>query len=154
MGCLALFFLVWIGGWTVACIVWTRRYLLAEQGVDLGGLLCVSFYWFADFCVISHTIWYFRAATEFRFDVEKLEVEKSFWWFRRKNVFRRDQIKTIKQVIELDSEGSNETWGVVIITHEETKVMTGQWIEKTNWLGPIISEWVGVSFEQLDTKKK
>ncbi len=156
MGCLALFFAVWLSIWTACCVLFTYAALFDQQDVDWLGLLFMVPFWVAEFGVAGYVAWFFGSVTRFTFGPEELVAERSLWRFRRRKVFHRGEVTAVRQVKDGGDvvDDSFPSWALDIICRAEVRVLSRQPLDKSSWLGPIIAQWAGVGFEPAEVRER
>jgi hypothetical protein len=148
MGCMAIFFAFWLTGWTAGCVFMTANVFYSPSGSDLILALFTVPFWVAEIFTIAFVAWLFGSVTQFKFGSDELRVERSLWWYRRSRIITRNEITAVRQVKDGgEDEDSFPSWALTVVGPSEVQVLWRQPIEKSNWLGPIIAQWAGVSFE-------
>lgn len=154
MGCVALFFAVWLSGWTASCVLFTAGALFNPDGVIWLLLLFMLPFWVIEFGTITYVAWFFGSQTRFTFGPDELIAERSLWRFRRRRAFRREEITAVRQIKDGgEGEDSFPSWALAVIGQTEVRLISRQPIDKSNWLGPIIARWAGVAFEPCEPAK-
>ena len=154
MGCVAVFFAVWLSFWTVGCLAFTCVGIFKLDGIGWLILLFMVPIWMIDVATFAFVAWYFRSITIVQFGPEELVIERSLLWIRRRRNFPRAELKEIKQVKDGgEGEDSFPSWGLALIAGTEVHVLWRQPIDKSDWLGPIIADWAGVEFEPAKVRK-
>lgn len=149
MGCLALFFFVWLAGWTCGCVFGTYAALFGENAIEVGLLLFMIPFWAAEFFVLGWALWHFRSITTITFLDDELQIERRLFSYRRERVIRKDGIQCVRQIKDGgEGEDSFPSWGLAVEGEKNVKLLSRQEIEKSAWLGPIVAEWADVDFHQ------
>jgi hypothetical protein len=146
-----LFFIVWLGGWTVLCLFFTGvglRALFDPVGSNYAvlGLLFTVPFWGAEYLMVHYVAWLFLSVTRFTFGTDELVVEQSLWRSRHRRSFPRRSVTAVKQIKDGGETDDFPTWGLVVITGEVIPVLCRQPIDKSNWLGPVIAQWAGAPY--------
>ncbi len=154
MGCLGFFLLVWLTGWTVACVALTFGAIFNQGGLDYILFVLMVPFWGAEILVLGFFIWYYGSTSTFAFERDQLMVERSLFRYQRRRFFPRSEISAIKQIKDGgEGEDSFPSWGLVIVTGSQVVVLSRQPMEKSDWLGAIIANWAQVSFDPAETRK-
>lgn len=83
MGCLAVFFIVWLGIWTTGCLGISYKILSSPPLFDNDLIVIAVFLWICDFGVLTWALWLFRSNTVFSFFTDHLLIERSLFFYRR-----------------------------------------------------------------------
>lgn len=145
MGCALAFFIVWILGWTGGCIAMVASaFSRSTNGPTLGFILL---FWAIDVFAILSFLWMFRAETVFQFTEHELVWTKTLGKIKWRRSFSKSTIICIRQVKDGgDGEDSFPSWGLMLVGPDFT-LLSRQDIAKSDWLGPIISQWADKHYE-------
>ena len=138
-----IFLAIWLACWTFACFGMTIHALDTPGEVKVGLLLFSIPFWAAEFFVVGYVIWYFGNKRIFEFTSDKLIVARTCWMYKKQREIVMNNIAKIRQIKE-KSESAEEgfsSWGIVIEADKKYKILYGQKIEKSEWLGRIIADW-------------
>ena len=155
MGFVSMSLAVWVGVWTAGCLMCTGLALFGGDRAHWIVLLYMLPFWLFDLAIIAFAEWHFRAVTRFEFGPEELAIERSLWWIRRRRVFLRTELKAVRQSKdEAEREDTFPSWGLALIAGTEVRVLSRQPFESSDWLGPIIAKWAGLTFEPAKERKR
>jgi hypothetical protein len=149
MGCAAVLFGVWLTGWSAACLLGTYSALFDLAGINYVLLLfMVVPFWFVEVFTVVFVAWLYLSVTKFLFGQEELIVERQLLWYRRRRVFRASEIKAVRQIKDgKEGEDNWPSWGLLVVAGSNVKLLSRQPIDKSDWFGPVVAKWAGVSFE-------
>ena len=145
MGCVMLFFGVWLAGWTAGCVFLAYAVSTGKETAP-SIWFCLPF-WISEFLVLGFVLWYFFAVTTYTFSPDKLVVEKRLWRFARVREFPKAGVKSICQVKDGgQGEDSFPSWGLRVDGEKCGVILYRQPLDRSSWLGPIIAQWAGVPY--------
>jgi len=152
MGCMNLFLIVWLSGWTVGCVFLLHSYLnggTMDDGSPMP-LWFVAAFWAGEIGVAGLLAYLLFARKSYRLDVEKMIVETKVLLYRKRRLIRRDAIRRLVQVKDGgEGDDSFPSWGLKVEADKKTTLIFRQPHEKSRWLGGILAHWAGVEFDQV-----
>ncbi len=146
---IAVFFTVWLTGWTTACVLMSYKMFFTGQPFHFPQLLFLIIFWSAEFAVIGTVLWLFFSETVITFYPDRLLVERSLHKYHKRWQMTRQNIEAVWQIKD-GGEGRDSfpSWGLVMGGKDrEIKLLARQKFEKSAWLGPIVARWAGVNYE-------
>ena len=138
-----VFYAIGLAFWTFACVGMTIHAFNTPGGIKLALLYFSIPFWAAEFFVIGYVIWYFGNKRIFEFNSDKLIVARTCWKYKKQREILKNKITKIRQVKD-DRESAEEgfsSWGIVIEADKRYKILYGQKVEKSEWLGRFIEDW-------------
>jgi hypothetical protein len=146
MGKLAVVLMVWLTIWSIGCGLITCTAIFPP--INFIFLLLMGPMWVVELVTIRWVFWFFFSVTRFLFGEEELVVERQLLWHRRRRVFRRSEVTAVRQVKD-DGERRDSFygWALVVMTGPGVELLSNQPIDKSDWFGPVVAKWAGVSFE-------
>jgi len=144
MGCMVIFLLVWLSGWTVACG------FLAKAVWDKPGMILFAMPFFAGeiFAAII-LLWIFFGRTHYILTPDGLQVTRRLLTWSKTRMFPIQDIKGFKQVKDGgEGEDSFPSWGLVVVMNnaKSVKILSRQGPQKSLWLGALLGQWSGKEF--------
>lgn len=147
MGCMILFLVVWLSGWTVACAAIVRE-LLGKPGQPQGYVFAIPFLAGEVFVAVI-LLWFFFGRTHFLLSPEGLVVTKQLFVWSKTRVFLMDEIKGFSQVKDGgEGDDSFPSWGLVVNVGKSVKILSRQEPKKSLWLGELLEQWSGKQFRR------
>jgi hypothetical protein len=155
MGCLNIFLIVWLAGWTAACAFLLHQYLhdgKMDDGTPMP-LWFPSIFWAGEVFVACLLIYLLFCKKSFRTDVAHLTVETDVLGFRRRKTIPRNAIQRFLQVKDGGvGDDSFPSWGLKVEADKKTTLLFRQPYEKSLWLGRVLAKWANVDF--IETTKE
>lgn len=152
MGCMNMFLIFWLAGWTVGCVFLLHQYLTMEL-MDSGDPIPLWFlmvFWGAEVLVAVLLTYLFFSRKSFRVDHEYLIVVKDFLGCRWSRPIPRTSIRRLVQVKDGgEGEDSFPSWGLQIEGERKTTLIYRQPHDKSRWLGQFLARWANVEFSEL-----
>jgi hypothetical protein len=152
MGCMNVFLIVWLAGWTVGCIFLLHQYFgggVMEDGNPIP-LWFVLVFWAAEIAVAGLLIFLLFCKKSFRIDQDTLIMETAVLGFKRRKTILRDSIHQLAQVKNGGKhEDSFPSWGLRVEGVKKTTLIRWQSHEKSRWLGQVLAQWAGVKFAEV-----
>jgi len=153
MGCMWLFLVVWLTGWTATCAF--LAYNLVNQlfigdweSIGLGALFLIAFGFF-EVVALYYFAKIFLCRKELLFNDQHLVIETRILKWRGTQVIARTAINSVAQVKDGgEDEDSFPSFGLNLNTDRKIEVITRQEHVKSRWLGGLIAEWSGAPFNQ------
>ena len=149
MGCLNVFLIVWLTGWTFACVFLLRQYFNGGK-MDDGSpmpLWFVCVFWAGEIvaaCLLTYLLF---CKKSFRTDAACLNVDTVVLGFRRSKTIPR---KTIKRFVLVKDGGEGDdsfpSWGLKVEAEKKTTLLFRQPYERSQWLGQVLARWAQVDF--------
>jgi hypothetical protein len=150
---IAVFFAVWLTGWTAACVFATYALITGRGHFAINGGLVTSGLWLSDLGVLAHVLWFFFSETTVTFYPDRLLVERRLARYCRRDETTRQSIRAVRQVQDGGRQDSFPTWGLLVDSDGETQLLSRQLAEKSAWLGPIVAHWAGVEYQSSFQEK-
>ena len=140
---------VWLLGWLFTAVFLTYQ-ALAVRKVPLW----FAVLWWVGGIVVSRyvfgTAWSrLSSLTSYAFLEDKLLVENIFLTRRtRRNVDKRD-VRIVRQVYDGGKVDDlvTHSWGLLLECPAKFKILSHEEFDTSAWLGPLVAQWAGVSFE-------
>jgi hypothetical protein len=149
MGCMNIFLVVWLAGWSVGCVFLLRQYLNGGK-MDDGApipLWFVCAFWVSEVVVACLLIYLLFCKKSFRADAVCLSVDTVVLGFKRSKTIPRKSIKRFLQVKDGgEGDDSFPSWGLKVEAEKKTTLLFRQPFEKSRWLGRILAKWARVDF--------
>lgn len=150
-----IFFIVWLMIWTPGCLLLTYRAFTAPPLENVFFYLFMIPFWIGEYLAIKFVLWHFFSVTTFEVEEDCLKVSRRLFRFKKERAFPIAQIEAIQQVKDGgDGEDSFPTWGLVVEGEKDVAILSRQPIEKSEWLGPILADWIGVEYRTAAGKKE
>ncbi len=149
MVAVAVFFAVWLTGWTTGCVLMSHQMLFTGQPFRFSQLLLLIIFWGAEFAVIGTVLWLFCSETMITFYPDRLLVERTLHKYQKRWEMARKDIEGVWQIKD-GGEGRDSfpSWGLIVAAKStEIKLLFRQKFEKSAWLGPIVARWAGVEYQ-------
>jgi hypothetical protein len=102
---------------------------------------------------------YWSAVSVFTFRPDRLVVERRGFFGYDRREFPKQAIHALRQVpnaVDWESLEYGPTWDLFIEWGEgrvKATLLSGQLLDKSDWLGPIVARWAGVAFDQWSSSK-
>jgi len=148
MGCMNAFFIIFLLGWSLGCVLLLHRYLTEDTTqADPVPLWVVAVFWLLEAFVAMCTTYALFCRKSFRIDTDCLTMETNVLGLRRRRNFPRDSIRHLVQVKD-GGKGNDSfpSWGLRIDTDKETMLLARQPYEKSHWLGLVLAKWAQAEF--------
>ncbi|MEZ0324499.1 MAG: hypothetical protein ACAH95_01215 [Fimbriimonas sp.] len=144
MGCMTLFLIVWVSGWSMGCVGMLYRYFEPVAGEQAIPLFVLAFMWLADIGVAAFLIYFVFAKRTFRFVGRTLTFEVDVLGLKKTQEIYRDDIQQIKLIKDGgESDDSFPSWGVTLEQTGKKKVslLFRQRLEVSTWLRDLLEAW-------------
>lgn len=152
MGCMNLFLMVWLAGWTVGCVFLLQQYF-AGGTMDSGDPIpwwFVALFWAAEIGVAALLLNLVFSRKRFRVTPNAIEMETDLLGWKRTKTVQRSNLRYLEQVKDGgEGEDSFPSWGLVAHGAEKTTLIYRQPHNKSLWLGRILARWTGAEFREL-----
>ena len=152
MGCMNVFLIVLLVGWTVGCVSLLRQYLgggVMDDG-DPIPLWFVLVFWGGDIGVACLLINLLFCKKSFRIDRENLIIQADVLGLKRCRSIPKNCITRLVQVKDGgEDEDSFPSWGLKVEGDKKATLIFRQPHEKSRWLGRILAEWADVEFAEV-----
>lgn len=149
MGCLNLFVVAWLVGWTFFCVLLLHQFLnggTMENG-DSIPLWFVLIFWGVEIGVACLLAFLLFSKRIFRVDPFALAIETNVLGYRRYKEIPRDSIERFVQVKDGgEDDDSFPSWGLKVEGDEKVTLISRQPYEKSHWLGQFLAQWADVEF--------
>lgn len=149
MGCMNVFLIVWLAGWSFGCVFLLRQYLHGGK-MDDGSpipLWFVCIFWAVEVVVACLLTYLLFCKKSFRTDASFLSVDTVVLCFRRSRTIPKNRIRRFVQVKDGgEGDDSFPSWGLKVEADKKTTLLFRQPYEKSQWLGQVLAKWAGVDF--------
>jgi len=154
MGCMVLFLIVWLSGWTAAVAVLLYAAITRPSALSIGFL---ALFLAAELLVAAHLAPVLWGRVVLRFTGDRLTVETVL--FRRRTVreLSRQDVRAVRRIKDGGKgEDSFPSWGLVVDTEAGGKpisILDRQSIDKSAWLGPLVALWSGKPYIESEEQE-
>ncbi len=141
--------------WTPGCVLLTYRAITAPPLENVFFYLFMIPFWIGEYLAIKFVLWHFFSATTFEVEADRLKVTRRLFRHKKEREFLVAEIEAIQQIKDGgEGEDSFPTWGLAVEGEKGVTILSRQAIEKSEWLGPILADWIGVEYRLADGKKE
>jgi len=152
---IGIFFIVWLMIWTPGCVLLTYRAITAPPLENVFFYLFMIPFWIGEYLAIKFVMWHFFSATIFEVEGGRFKVTRRLFRFRKERTFPVDEIEAIQQIKDGgEGEDSFPTWGLAVEGAKSVTILSRQAFEKSEWLGPILADWIGVEYRRVEGRKE
>ncbi len=155
MGCMTFFLLVWLAGWTVACVMLASGAFKSPEDLsDAMSLLFALPFWAAEVVVGALVLYMLFCRKAFRVDKEALVIDTKVLLYHRE---RRIPWASITRLVQVQDGGQGDdsfpSWGLKAEGAEKVTLLFRQPRESSLWLGSILARWSGLPFVEAPADK-
>lgn len=156
MGCLNAFLIVWLSGWTLACIAMIYTYFSetssnSEGAISLSMVLIFSTIDIVVWCCLLYSIF---CKQTFQIDYYNLVITTEILALKWDKTIPKDSIRRVVQVQDGGrGKDSFPSWGLKIKGSKKASLIFRQPYEKSYWLGEFVANWAKVEFVPAPEKR-
>lgn len=150
MGCMNLFLIVWLIGWSIGTAFLIGYWITGEPDANGNSVpfFMVAIFtgcWFIVFGLLQVMMFKKR---RYNFHSTHLDLESRVHFYRKNLSIQKRSITEIRQTIDGGhGKDSFPRWGLIIkAENKEHKILGSQTFDKSEWLGNLISGWCGVPY--------
>ena len=151
MGCMNVFLVIWLTGWTFFC-VWILHEFLSggrmEDGDPIPLWFVLVFWGFEALgaCLVAYGLF---CKKSFLLTPDYLTMETEVLGFRWRKAIPKNSIKRFSQVMDGGvGEDSFPSWGLKVMCKKRVTLIHRQPYDVSHWLGRILSQWAAVEFDE------
>ena len=139
----------WLLGWVFAAVFLTYQALVTRKMPLWPAVL----WWVCGIVIFRYVFgvawWRLSSVTAYTFHEDKLLVENIFLTRRTRRAVDKRDIRIVRQVYDGGKVDDlvTHSWGLLLECPGKLMLLSHEEFETSDWLGPIVAQWAGVSYE-------